>query len=183
MIPVVVEPPRCPDCGVEAGLPHEAECDVERSTVCEGQRLTCGCVGHKPILTVWRGRLPISKNVESSVALSQDGKLRAKMGHCYLNCFRAVQELPEFHESTYVEGIGYLEEGFQVEHAWLEREDEIIDPTLPTKRAVYFSGLRLDGVAGLREAMAIPSQKGGRDLPFFHRFGFGGCLSPEFAAA
>jgi hypothetical protein len=127
--------------------------------------------------------LPIRKNVEASVALAEDGRLRAKVGHCYRNCFRAVQELPEFHDSTYVEGIAYLEDGFQVEHAWLERHDDIIDPTLPRKRAVYFPGLRFEGVLGLREAMAIPRQRGGRDLPFFHRFGFGGCLSPDFAAA
>lgn len=94
-----------------------------------------------------------------------------------------MQELPEFHDSTYVEGIAYLDDGFQVEHAWLERGDEIIDPTLPRKSAVYFSGLRFDGVAGLGEAMAIPKKKGGRDLPLFHRFGFGGSLSPEFTAA
>ncbi len=182
-IPSAYQLPPCPDCGINAGMPHAPECDIERCSVCQCQRLTCGCVGHDPSFAVWTGRFPVNKNAEISLALSRDKRLRPKVGHCYRNCFRAIQVLPEFKNAIYVEGIVHLTRGFQIEHAWLERDGEIVDPTLPTQQGVYFSGLRFNGVVGLAEAMAIPKQSGSRDLPLFHRFGFGGHLSPEFTAA
>ena len=48
----------CPDCGAGIGEPHERGCDVERCSVCSGQRLACNCAGHDPLAVVWEGDWP-----------------------------------------------------------------------------------------------------------------------------
>jgi len=49
----------CPDCDAVIGEAHRERCDVERCSVCSGQRLGCDCAGHNPNETKWTGRWPV----------------------------------------------------------------------------------------------------------------------------
>lgn len=110
--------------------------------------------------------------------------VNARPQQCYRNAFRVVSSLPDYAGATYVEGLAVLPGGFPLEHGWVERDGEIIDPTLLDDGIAYFPGLRFQGQRGIAEALALPKPDyTTEDLPIFYRMGWGGNDSPEFRAA
>lgn len=112
--------------------------------------------------------------------------IRARVGHCYSNAFRVVLIVPEYANAEYVEGMAVnTSTGLVVEHGWIEKDGQIVDPTLPDEPMAYFPGLRFKGREGLAQAMSIPkpAQAKPRDLPIFLRFGWGGIDSLAFRTA
>lgn len=172
----------CPDCGVAAGKAHGKGCDIERCSVCGRQRVTCDCDGHDPLWSVWTGQFPLPKDVEKSVSVSEHERVNVECQQCYYNAFQAIMYVPEFAKATYVEGIASIN-GLNIEHGWIEFDEAIVDPTLPSERIVYFPGLRFVGQYRLSMALRIERDDDSIELPIFYRFGWGGAKSPEFCAA
>lgn len=48
----------CHDCKAIAGMRHQPGCDVERCSVCGGQRIQCNCRQHDPGFARWTGLWP-----------------------------------------------------------------------------------------------------------------------------
>jgi hypothetical protein len=49
---------KCHDCRAKPGEIHQDGCDVERCSVCGGQRLLCDCAGHDKSFARWTGLWP-----------------------------------------------------------------------------------------------------------------------------
>lgn len=112
-------------------------------------------------------------------------EIHATRQRCFFNAFRAVTALSDYQNATYVEGIAVTTAGLILEHGWVERDGEIVDPTINDEHLVYFPGLRYQGAAGLSQAITkVPKQfESCEDLPIFYRFGFGGENCPEMTQA
>ena len=113
----------------------------------------------------------MNKNVEKSLRLAKDKRVKIKKQQCYYNAFKAIQYVPEYAEAVYIEGIAVFAEGLQMEHGWIENGGEIIDPTLPTEDLIYYPGLRCEGQLGISKLMVATKAS---NVPFFHSFGWGG---------
>ena len=48
----------CHDCGAKPGEIHSEGCDVERCSVCGGQRIQCDCKKHDKSFARWTGLWP-----------------------------------------------------------------------------------------------------------------------------
>lgn len=62
---VKIEPTTCHDCAARPGQIHSDGCDVERCSVCGGQRLCCHCKGHDKKFARWTGFWPGSLEAQA----------------------------------------------------------------------------------------------------------------------
>lgn len=121
------------------------------------------------------------KNIDESRAVAR--RIRAEPKHCYLNARKAVLRLDDYAGATYVEGFAITYVGMAIEHAWISRDGDIIDPTLPEGVRTYFPGLEFVGREGIERFLASPEGRRCRRSPFFYAYGWGGHESPSFRRA
>ena len=131
--------------------------------------------------------MSLTKDVAESGRVARAS--RARKGECFQNAFRVIRRLPEYADAYYVEGMVVsasrpLLAGLPYEHGWVEMDGRIIDPTLPSCDAVYFTGLRCRGAAEVMKLKDGPKAFwASRDLPLFYCYGWGGTESVEFRSA
>jgi hypothetical protein len=102
------------------------------------------------------------KNVAESLRAA--GLIQAEPGMCWRNATNVVYRIPEYSLATYVEGIVIHSDRptYPQEHGWVEREGEIVDPTLPDMDLIYFPALNWRGAM---EVAAMEGQYG--RLPYY----------------
>ena len=99
-------------------------------------------------------------DVDRALSATIRRRIKAKSKGCFYNAWQALGELPA---ALYVEGWTVTRDSaIAIEHAWLEYDGRIVDPTLghDLDIAAYFPGLRLTGPE-LAEALG----KGQGQLP------------------
>lgn len=82
---------------------------------------------------------PVNKDLSQQLFSQLALNTKVSIKHCAHNAFRV---LPYLVGANYIEGWAVAQEKFLVfEHAWLEHDAEIIDPTLWMMEIAYFPGL------------------------------------------
>jgi hypothetical protein len=80
--------------------------------------------------------------VNAELSRNVAGKVAARPKECWRNAIMGLAVLPG---AFYVEGWIITTSGLVVEHAWLELDDEMVDPTLYQEKGTrYFPGQRYD---------------------------------------
>jgi len=59
------------------------------------------------------------------------------------NAFKVLLNVPDYSEATYIEGMAISKGKLLLEHGWIEKDREIIDPTLSRQRHYLFSGFQI----------------------------------------
>jgi hypothetical protein len=106
--------------------------------------------------------------------------VNAQPKECWKNAFFSLMEVSELARGQYVEGwITPITIPIAIEHAWIELDGQIIDPTPKswTVQFAYFPGLRLS-----KDKLMQAVGDDGR-LPIVWRYGWGGMEHPGYREA
>lgn len=80
-------------------------------------------------------------NVELSKTVARAVRGRAK--ECWKNAFAGLTVLPDLDQVFYVEGFAVTRRSrLVIEHGWIEKAGEVVDPTIPEGLEAYFAGFR-----------------------------------------
>jgi hypothetical protein len=124
------------------------------------------------------------KDCEESARVAQ--RIKAQLKACYRNARKAILNLTEYKDASYVEGMAVLSLGMSLEHAWVVRDGLVIDPTnvlRPNLPIVgYFPGLEVKGRKGIAEFIKRFGRRYHQE-PFFYAFGWSGSSSKSFTAS
>lgn len=123
---------------------------------------------------------PTDKDIQESIRTATD--CRAEPKQCFANSVRAIRNLPDYQEASYLEGFAITIYGLPFDHAWIVKDGLIIDPTLPTDTLRYIPGLEFAGVRGIDEFLSAIEPES-HHKPFHWAFGFAGQLSPHWCRA
>ena len=121
-----------------------------------------------------------SNNLNRVLSKRAAKTINAVRNGCWENAYRALMELPELAHGQYVEGwFVRIDLPIPIEHAWIELEGKLIDPTPISwhARYAYLPALRFtrdELVEALMEKTA---------LPIAWRYGWGGMRHPAYAKA
>jgi hypothetical protein len=121
-----------------------------------------------------------SKHLNRAISKRAAKIIQSKPKECWKNAFFSLLEVPELARGQYVEGwIVPITIPIAIEHAWIELDGQIIDPTPKSwiTQFAYFPGLRLS-----KDELMHAVADDGR-LPIAWRYGWGGMEHPGYSEA